>query len=84
MYRNIVVIHKFFFKKTNEEKEQKSEWIGLTFQSRLTRQTLDSYRESLITKSEKKIDGLPIINWANPSNQVNPSNLESVSWKFDN
>ena len=59
MYRNIVVIHKFFFKKTNEEKEQKSEWTGLTFQSRLTRQTLDSYRESLITKSEKKLMGYP-------------------------
>ena len=30
--------------------------------------TLDSCRESLITKQKKKIDGLPRINWANPSN----------------
>jgi len=35
-------------KKTNEEK--KSELTGLTLQTRLTRQTLDSCRESLITK----------------------------------
>jgi hypothetical protein len=24
------------------------------------------------------------INWVNPSNQVNQSNLRFVSWKFDN
>jgi len=35
---------------TNEEKEKKSELIGLTPQTRLTRQTLDLCRESLITK----------------------------------
>ena len=34
-------------KKTNEEKEKKYELTGLT------RQTLDSCRESLITKQEK-------------------------------
>jgi hypothetical protein len=34
--------------KTNEKK--KSESTGLTRQNRLTHQTLDSYRESLITK----------------------------------
>jgi hypothetical protein len=34
-------------KKINEEKEKKSE---LTLQTRLTRQTFDSCRESLITK----------------------------------
>ena len=37
-------------KKTNEEKEKKSELIGLTLQIRLTRQTLNSCRENLITK----------------------------------
>jgi hypothetical protein len=37
-------------KKTNEKKEKKYELTGLTLQTRLTRQTLDSYRESLITK----------------------------------
>jgi hypothetical protein len=38
-------------KKTNEEKEKKkSELTGLTLQTRLTRQTLDSRYESLITK----------------------------------
>jgi len=37
-------------KKTNEKKRKKYELIGLTFQTRLTRQTLDSCRESLITK----------------------------------
>jgi len=35
---------------TNEEKEKKYELIGLTLQTRLTRQTLDLCRESLITK----------------------------------
>jgi hypothetical protein len=39
-------------KKTNEEK--KSELTELTFQIRLTRQTLDSCRESLITKWKKQ------------------------------
>jgi hypothetical protein len=34
---------------TNEEKE-KNQLTGLTFQTRLTRQTLDLCRESLITK----------------------------------
>jgi hypothetical protein len=34
----------------NEEKEKKYELIGLTLQIRLTRQTLDSCHESLITK----------------------------------
>jgi hypothetical protein len=37
-------------KKTNEENEKKSELNGLTLQIRLTRQTLNSYHESLITK----------------------------------
>jgi Zn-finger protein len=37
-------------KKTNEEKEKKSELTGLTLQIRLTHQILDSCRESLITK----------------------------------
>jgi hypothetical protein len=37
-------------KKTNEEKEIFFELTGLTLQTRLTRQTLDSCRESLITK----------------------------------
>jgi hypothetical protein len=37
-------------KKTNEEKEKKSELTGLTPQTRLTRQTWDSRHESLITK----------------------------------
>jgi hypothetical protein len=49
-------------------KKKKSELIGLTLQTRLIRQTLDSCRESLSTKWKKKIDGLPRINWANPSN----------------
>jgi len=31
-------------------------------------------------KKKKKI----WINWANPSNQVNPLNLKFMSWKFDN
>ena len=35
---------------TNEEKEKKSELTGLTLQIRLTRQTLDLCRESLIIK----------------------------------
>jgi len=52
-------------------------WVN--FSKQVNPSNFGSYRESLITKSEKKIDGLPIINWANPSNQVNPSNLESVS-----
>ena len=43
----------------NEEKEKKSELTGLTLQTRLTRQTLDLCRESLIIKQKKKIDGLP-------------------------
>jgi hypothetical protein len=34
----------------NEEKEKKYELTGLTLQTRLSRQTLDSCRESLITK----------------------------------
>ena len=38
-------------KKTNEEK--KYELTGLTLQTRLTRQTLDLCRKSLITKLEK-------------------------------
>ena len=37
-------------KKTNREKEKISELIGLTLQIMLTRQTLDSCHESLITK----------------------------------
>jgi hypothetical protein len=37
-------------KKTNEEKEKKIELTGLTLQTRLTRQTLDSRCNSLITK----------------------------------
>jgi hypothetical protein len=37
-------------KKTNEEKEKKSELIGLTLQTRLTRQIWGSYHESLITE----------------------------------
>ena len=37
-------------KKINEEKEKKSELTGLTLQTRLIRQTLDSCRESLTTK----------------------------------
>jgi hypothetical protein len=37
-------------KKINEEKEKKSELTGLTLQTRLTRQTLDSCHKSLITK----------------------------------
>jgi hypothetical protein len=41
-------------KKINEEKEKKSELTGLTLQTRLTRQTLDSCRESLITKLNEK------------------------------
>ena len=40
-------------KKTNEEKEKKFELTGLTLQTRLIRQTLDSCRESLITKLKK-------------------------------
>ena len=44
-------------KKTNEEK--KSELTGLTLQTRLTRQTLDSCRESLITKQKKKLTVYP-------------------------
>jgi hypothetical protein len=36
--------------KTNEEKGKKSELTGLTLQTKLTRQTLDSRHESLITK----------------------------------
>jgi hypothetical protein len=39
--------------KTNEEKEKKYELIGLTLQTRLTRHTLNSHRESLIIKKEK-------------------------------
>jgi hypothetical protein len=35
---------------TNEEKEKKSKLTGLTLQTRLTHQTLDLCRESLITK----------------------------------
>ena len=37
-------------KKTNEEKLKKSKLTRLTFQTRITRQTLDSRHESLITK----------------------------------
>ena len=40
-------------KKTNEEKEKKSELTGLTHQTRLIRQTCDSCHESLITKQKK-------------------------------
>jgi hypothetical protein len=35
---------------TNNEKENKSELTGLTLQTRLTRQTLDSCSKSLIIK----------------------------------
>jgi hypothetical protein len=35
---------------TNEEKEKESKLTELTLQTRLTRQTLDLCRESLITK----------------------------------
>ena len=45
-------------KKTNEEKEKKSELTGLTLQTKLTCQTRDSCHESLITKQKKTIDGL--------------------------
>jgi hypothetical protein len=34
------------------------ELIGLTLQTRLTRHTLNSHRESLIIKKKKKINGL--------------------------
>ena len=37
-------------KKTNEEKEKKSELTGLTLQTRFSRQTWDSCHESLITE----------------------------------
>jgi hypothetical protein len=37
-----------------EEKEKKYELTGLTLQTRLTRHTLNSHRESLIIKKEKK------------------------------
>jgi hypothetical protein len=37
-------------KKTNEEKEKKSESTALTRQIKLTRQTWDSCHESVITK----------------------------------
>jgi hypothetical protein len=37
-------------KKTNEEKEKKSELTRLTLQTRLSRQTWDSCHESLITE----------------------------------
>jgi hypothetical protein len=37
-------------KKPNEEKEKKYKLTGLTLQTKLTRQTLDSCRENLITK----------------------------------
>jgi hypothetical protein len=37
-------------KKTNEEKEKKSELTGLTRQTRLIHQTWDPCHESLITK----------------------------------
>jgi hypothetical protein len=40
-------------KKTNEEKEKKSESTGLTHQTRLTRQTRDLCHESLIIKKKK-------------------------------
>ena len=43
---------------TNNEKENKSELTGLTLQTRLTGQILNSCHESLITKQKKKIDGL--------------------------
>ena len=36
-----------------KKKKKKSELTGLTFQTRLTRQTLDSRNESLITKQKK-------------------------------
>ena len=48
-------------KKTNEEK--KSELTGLTLQTRLTRQTLDSHHESLINKQKNKFDGLTCQAW---------------------
>ena len=41
-----------------KKKKKKSELTGLTLATRLTRQNLDSCRESLITKYIKKIDGL--------------------------
>jgi hypothetical protein len=37
-------------KKTNEEKEKKFELIGLTLQTRLTRQAQDTCHDSLIIK----------------------------------
>jgi len=40
-------------------KKKKSELTGLTLQTRLIRQTLDSCRESLITKWKKKLTGYP-------------------------
>ena len=40
------------------KREKKSELTGLTLQTRLTRQILDSCRESLITKQKKQFDGL--------------------------
>ena len=44
-------------KKTNKEKEKKSELTGLILQTKLTRQTLDSCSESLITKQKTKLTG---------------------------
>jgi hypothetical protein len=41
-----------------KKKKKKSELTGLTLETRLTRQILDSCRESLITKYKKKIDDL--------------------------
>jgi len=40
------------------KKKKKKELIVLTLQIRLTRYTLNSHRESLIIKKEKKINGL--------------------------
>jgi len=62
-----------------KKKKKKSELIGLTLQTRLTRKTWDSRHESLITKYKTQLTGLPRINWVNPSNQVNPSSLGYVS-----
>jgi len=40
-------------KKKTIEKRKKNELIGLTLQTRLTRHTLNSHRESLIIKKKK-------------------------------
>jgi len=42
------------------KKRKKYELIGLTLQTRLTRHTLNSHRESLIIKKKKQINGLTL------------------------